>query len=200
MPTQRQIETNRRNWQQWRGASPEGRERIRQACLRDRPWEHSTGPRTEAGKRRVRTNAVVFGGRCETVEPYASGHRLRRAIRALRREHERQIRSLDDPLALLPHDPEADELSEACRRFCAAVGVPIADDQAVDTLAGVLDMMNAVHDVTTDIGVRVLTARLMIDLVRADDALLWARYRRCEALLSSPTVEQIEDLRGLLDE
>jgi hypothetical protein len=30
--------------------TPEGRERLRQAALAKQPWQHSTGPRTAAGK------------------------------------------------------------------------------------------------------------------------------------------------------
>lgn len=40
-----------------RGAlSPAGRQRLRDAALRDRPWEFSTGPRTAAGKAAVANN------------------------------------------------------------------------------------------------------------------------------------------------
>ena len=33
-----------------RGLTPDGRERLRQAALAKKPWIHSTGPRTPAGK------------------------------------------------------------------------------------------------------------------------------------------------------
>jgi hypothetical protein len=36
--------------------SPEGRERLRQAALANRPWEKSTGPKTAAGKAVVADN------------------------------------------------------------------------------------------------------------------------------------------------
>ena len=36
--------------------TPEGREKLRQSALLHRPWEHSTGPRTAAGKTRVAAN------------------------------------------------------------------------------------------------------------------------------------------------
>jgi hypothetical protein len=36
--------------------TPEGRQRLRQAALRDKPWRYSTGPRTEAGKAKVAAN------------------------------------------------------------------------------------------------------------------------------------------------
>jgi hypothetical protein len=37
----------------WR---PEDKAKFREHCLRNRPWEHSTGPRTEAGKRASKGN------------------------------------------------------------------------------------------------------------------------------------------------
>ena len=40
-----------------RGAlSPAGRQRLRDAALREHPWEYSTGPRTAAGKAAVANN------------------------------------------------------------------------------------------------------------------------------------------------
>jgi hypothetical protein len=39
-----------------RGFTAEGRERLRQSALVNRPWLHSTGPRTAAGKLRVAEN------------------------------------------------------------------------------------------------------------------------------------------------
>jgi hypothetical protein len=39
--------------------TPEGRERLRQAALEDRPWLSSTGPRTAAGKARAAANGKV---------------------------------------------------------------------------------------------------------------------------------------------
>lgn len=38
--------------------TPEGRERLRRAALANRPWEHSTGPRTAAGKATAAGNAT----------------------------------------------------------------------------------------------------------------------------------------------
>ncbi len=45
--------------QKSRSLSPEGRERLRAAALRDQPWKHSTGPRTARG----RAQSVVNGKR-----------------------------------------------------------------------------------------------------------------------------------------
>ena len=42
-----------------RGLSPEGREKLRQAAVANRPWEHSTGPRTPEGKARSAANGKV---------------------------------------------------------------------------------------------------------------------------------------------
>jgi hypothetical protein len=52
--------------------TPEGRERLRQAALAKQPWQHSTGPRTAAGK----ACAVANGKRRQTSE---------RSVREVRR-------------------------------------------------------------------------------------------------------------------
>lgn len=46
----RRVEAGRLNRSRRRSLTPEGRERLRQSALLNRPWEHSTGPRTPAGK------------------------------------------------------------------------------------------------------------------------------------------------------
>jgi hypothetical protein len=38
------------------GLTPEGRERLRQAARRHRPWRYATGPRTAEGKAKVALN------------------------------------------------------------------------------------------------------------------------------------------------
>lgn len=42
----------------YKGITDEGRERCREAALRARNWEKSTGPKTEAGKARSKMNAL----------------------------------------------------------------------------------------------------------------------------------------------
>jgi hypothetical protein len=79
MTSRGQIEANRRNWSLRRGLTPEGRERLRAAAFRLRPWEHSTGPRTDAGRRRSRENAVYFGDFCKSIEPRAAANAATRA-------------------------------------------------------------------------------------------------------------------------
>ena len=77
MASQRQIEANRRNWAKRGPLTPAGRERLRQAALRNKPWKHSTGPRMPEGKARSRANALGAGGRARTLEPYACLNALR---------------------------------------------------------------------------------------------------------------------------
>ncbi len=36
--------------------TPAGRQRLRQAALKNKPWQYSTGPRSEAGKARSADN------------------------------------------------------------------------------------------------------------------------------------------------
>ena len=42
-----------------KGLSDEGRQTLRDAAIQNRPWTHSTGPRTVAGKARVAMNGKV---------------------------------------------------------------------------------------------------------------------------------------------
>jgi len=58
-PNPRRVEAGRRNCTLRRGFTPEGLERLRQAALAGRPWEHATGPRTAAGKARSAANGKV---------------------------------------------------------------------------------------------------------------------------------------------
>lgn len=52
----RRIAAGRLNQKKRRGLTNAGRERVRLAAYRIRPWEHSTGPRTAAGKARSARN------------------------------------------------------------------------------------------------------------------------------------------------
>src|SRR3954454_18172477 len=52
----RRVAAGRLNVLKRKGLTPEGLERIRAAALANRPWEHSTGPRTPEGKARSAAN------------------------------------------------------------------------------------------------------------------------------------------------
>lgn len=86
MSSNRKIEANRANLQKRRGLSPEGRQDLREAALRNRPWDHSTGPRTTEGKNRSSRNALKHGW--ETAQRRAArreAYRLLDGIVAFRR-------------------------------------------------------------------------------------------------------------------
>ena len=72
-PNPRRVAAGRRNQLLCRGLTVEGRERLRSSALQHKPWEHSTGPQTPAGK----AQTVANGKRRQ------KGHR---SVRELRRE------------------------------------------------------------------------------------------------------------------
>jgi hypothetical protein len=55
-PNPRRVAAGRLNREKRGPLTPEGRERLRQAALAGRPWLHSTGPKSAAGKARVAQN------------------------------------------------------------------------------------------------------------------------------------------------
>ena len=55
-PNPKRVAAGRRNRAKSQGVTPEGRERLRQAALLNRPWLYSTGPRTPEGKAKVAMN------------------------------------------------------------------------------------------------------------------------------------------------
>lgn len=63
--------------------SDERRARQREAIQRWRPWEKSTGPRTEAGKAASSANSYRHGARCREVRE--AGKHVRDWLRAMRR-------------------------------------------------------------------------------------------------------------------
>ncbi len=56
VPNPKRVAAGRRNRRKWKGLTPEGRQRLREAAHRNRPWEHTTGPRTPEGKAKVALN------------------------------------------------------------------------------------------------------------------------------------------------
>lgn len=53
-PNPRRVAAGRRNRVLRGNLTAAGRERLRQSTLMHKPWEHSTGPRTDEGKERIR--------------------------------------------------------------------------------------------------------------------------------------------------
>ena len=71
------VLAGRRNRAMRKGITPAGRERLRQAAFRVRPWERATGPRTAEGKARSAQNRR---SRKKAIDAYRE---LRNAVRAL---------------------------------------------------------------------------------------------------------------------
>lgn len=77
-PNPKRVAAGLLNWAKRRGLTPAGRERLRAAALRTRPWDHSTGPVTPAGKARAAAN-----GKRRQLGP-VSVRELRAALAVLR--------------------------------------------------------------------------------------------------------------------
>jgi len=76
----RRVLAGRLNRRKWKGLTAAGRQRLREAALRNRPWEHSTGPRTLEGKRR---SAVNGKRRQKGTASVRERRRRQRALRAV---------------------------------------------------------------------------------------------------------------------
>jgi hypothetical protein len=103
LPDPRRVAAGRRNRAKRRGLTPAGRERLRQAALRHRPWEYATGPRTAAGKARAARNGLA---RRSAEAPAAEARGLladlgglARAMAAARRQVATRLAGKDAPLA-----------------------------------------------------------------------------------------------------
>ena len=55
----RRVAAGRRNQLKSRGITPAGREALRRAALKNRPWEKATGPKTPEGKARSAANGKL---------------------------------------------------------------------------------------------------------------------------------------------
>ncbi len=56
-PNPRRVAAGKLNRAKRQGLTPEGRERLRQAALKNQPWRLSTGPRTPEGKAKAALNS-----------------------------------------------------------------------------------------------------------------------------------------------
>ena len=55
-PNPRRVAAGRLNRTKRGPLTDQGRQKLREVALRNRPWEHGTGPRTREGKARVALN------------------------------------------------------------------------------------------------------------------------------------------------
>lgn len=89
MPSQNQCNPNRvaagRRNRQLRGPiTAAGREKLRQAALKNKPWEHATGPRTCLGKTRSAANG----------QQQKRSEHSRRALRAMAQDAQEIVAQL----------------------------------------------------------------------------------------------------------
>ena len=56
LPNPKRVEAGRRNRRKRKGITPEGRQSLRETALRNKPWLHSTGPRSAIGKAKAALN------------------------------------------------------------------------------------------------------------------------------------------------
>jgi hypothetical protein len=74
----KRVAAGRLNRAKQKGLTPAGREQLRQAALRHRPWTFSTGPKTAAGKAQA-----VANGKRRQAGPF-SVRELRTGLKDLR--------------------------------------------------------------------------------------------------------------------
>lgn len=125
----RKLAANRANWAKWRGLTDAGRQRLRDAARRNRPWLQSTGPTTDAGKARSRANAVENGSSCATLEPFSTQTRLVKSILAYAHAYADCITQsgADDETINIPPEVAATLASAYCD-FCDAHGFTLTEN------------------------------------------------------------------------
>ena len=146
MASQKQIEACRRNWEKWRGVTPEGRERLREAARRNRPWLHSTGPKSGSGKARSRANAVRWALSCVKVEPFASQTLFMRALLRYAHAVAHATRWAEPGVETNPIPaPIVDDVKRTTARFSAAQGFELAKNE--DPITAAFGLLSSVlHD------------------------------------------------------
>jgi hypothetical protein len=89
-PSPARVAAGKRNRTKRKGLTEAGRQRLREAALRSRPWQHACGPRTEAGKAKSARN-----GKARQVGPI-SVREARARVADLRRllSEMREVRTL----------------------------------------------------------------------------------------------------------
>ena len=85
IPIPRRVAAGRRNPCQRGPLSEAGRKALRQAALRDQPWQRSTGPRTPAGNAKVAENGrKQFAGQESIRKVRAELQAVRELIREIK--------------------------------------------------------------------------------------------------------------------
>jgi hypothetical protein len=88
-PNPRRVLAGRLNRQKRGEITPAGRERLRRAALRNRPWRFSTGPKTAEGKvAAARNGRVRQEGPTSVRAARAEAREVRKLIQALRAARE----------------------------------------------------------------------------------------------------------------
>ena len=59
VPNPKRVAAGRRNRLKRKGLTEAGRQRLREAALRNQPWQYLTGPRTAAGKAQAAANGKL---------------------------------------------------------------------------------------------------------------------------------------------
>jgi hypothetical protein len=91
-PNPRRVLAGRLNRQKRGELAPEGRERLRQSALQNRPWRFSTGPTSTEGKAAVARNGKACQKGPTSVRAARREARVvRELIRAMRDERESAI-------------------------------------------------------------------------------------------------------------
>jgi hypothetical protein len=88
-PNERRVAAGKRNRLKQGPLTPEGRERLRQAALLNRPWLSSTGPKTPQGKAQAAANGKARQrgavSEREVIASLTEEHRLAGDMAAARR-------------------------------------------------------------------------------------------------------------------
>jgi hypothetical protein len=96
-PNPKRVAAGKRNQARWRGFTADGLRRLRESALRHRPWMHSTGPRTVAGKVKAAANGKTRQKGKKSVRQIRAEMTILRELLEDMRETSRVLRTLSIP-------------------------------------------------------------------------------------------------------